>query len=377
MKVAVLGAGVVGSIVARDLAGSDSFDVCAYDMNDTQISALKQKGVKAKHADLSKKTSLQKAIQDADLVVGTLPGHMGYQTLGWIIETGTNLVDVSFMGENPLDLQDHCLKHGVSAVVDMGIAPGVSNFIAGRNVEEMEKVNSIRIYVGGLPVARTMPFQYKAPFSPIDVIEEYIRPARYLSGGKIITTPALSEVEHLEFKGIGTLEAFFTDGLRTLLHTLRVPDMIEKTMRYPGHAMVITLLKSAGFFREDLINTGEVSVRPIDVTNRILTDAWKLTPRDRDFTALLIKVSGILDGHPVTRTYRIIDYMDEEAGNLSMARTTGYPCAIVARLMAQGKIDSPGIIPPEILGKNKDIYDEVMNGLKQRGLVFEIETENQ
>ena len=138
-------------------------------------------------------------------------------------------------------------QRGVTAVVDCGVAPGLSNMMLGYHASQ-GAVSSYRCLVGGLPVKRTWPWQYKAPFSPVDVLEEYTRPARLVEGGCIVTRPALSEPELVDLDPVGTLEAFNTDGLRSLLVTMRqVPDMVEKTLRYPGHIDYIRVLRESGF----------------------------------------------------------------------------------------------------------------------------------
>ena len=130
----------------------------------------------------------------------------------------------------------------VTAIVDFGVAPGIPNLLLGYHQNTM-KIDVYKCYVGGLPKKRTMPFQYKAPFSPVDVIEEYTRPARYVVNGEIVVKEALSEPEFLEFDEIGTLEAFNTDGLRSLLFTNDIPNKIEKTLRYPDERSVRTILQ--------------------------------------------------------------------------------------------------------------------------------------
>ncbi|HPR64693.1 MAG TPA: saccharopine dehydrogenase C-terminal domain-containing protein [Thermoanaerobaculia bacterium] len=368
MKITILGAGTVGAIIARDLAGQSDLEVTACDANPARLTPLKSHQIETRKIDLARADAIEESVKDADIVVGALPGFLGFKMLKTLIELGKRIVDVSFMPENPLSLNDMAQKHGVSVVVDMGVAPGMSNFLVGHAVSELESVEEIKIYVGGLPVDRKLPFQYKAPFSPIDVIEEYTRPARYVDYGHIHTVPALSDVELIDFPGIGTLEAFFTDGLRTLLYTVKVPHMVEKTMRYPGHAALISTLKSIGFFNDGLVDAGEVKARPIDLTSTLLLDCWRIEPEDREFTAMRVIIRGSQGGQKRQYSYELVDFKDEATGNTSMARTTGFPCAVATRLMADDLITTSGIIVPEILGQNPDIFTKVMEALKDRGI---------
>ena len=231
-------------------------------------------------------------------------------TLKTIIESGKNVVDISFFGEDALTLDDLAIKMNVTAIVDCGVAPGMGNMILGYHCETMQ-VENFECLVGGLPLVRKLPFQYKAPFSPIDVIEEYIRPARYVENGNVITKPALSDSEMVDFDEIGTLESFNTDGLRSLIKTMKIPNMKEKTLRFPGHIDLIKALKSAGFFSSDFIEIENNKIRPIDVTCKILFDQWKLSPEEEEFTVMRVTIEGIKDGQRKKIVYNLLDRYDK------------------------------------------------------------------
>src|SRR5688500_4739113 len=234
MTIAVLGAGMVGRTIALDLA--NDYIVTSFDINEPNLDEVKKRNasIETVVANLSLFNEYKNWLQSFDLVVTAVPGFMGYKTLEAVINAGINTIDISFFPEDALQLDKLAKDKNVTVITDCGVAPGVSNFIIGRYNEEM-KVTSFECYVGGLPKERRPPFQYKAPFSPIDVIEEYIRPARLVEGGNIVTKPALSEREIMRFDEIGELEAFNTDGLRSLIFTMNIPEMKEKTLRYPGH----------------------------------------------------------------------------------------------------------------------------------------------
>ena len=215
---------------------------------------------------------------------------MGYKTLEAVINAGKNVVDISFFPEDVLQLDKLAKEKNVTVITDCGVAPGVSNFIIGRYNEEM-KVTSFECYVGGLPKERKPPFQYKAPFSPVDVIQEYIRPARLVENGNIVTKPALSEREIMMFDEIGELEAFNTDGLRSLIFTMNnIPDMKEKTLRYPGHIDLIIALKQAGFFETTPLRINETDISPLEFTSKLLINEWKLGPEEEEFTVMKVIV---------------------------------------------------------------------------------------
>jgi saccharopine dehydrogenase-like NADP-dependent oxidoreductase len=223
--------------------------------------------------------------------------------------------------------------------------------------------------VGGLPEVRMQPYEYKAPFSPIDVIAEYTRPARFRRGGRDVTMPALSEVEPIDVDGVGTLEAFNTDGLRSLLR-LPVPDMVEKTMRYPGHADRMRMFRETGFFDEAPVRVGGADVRPIDVTARLLFDAWQYLEGERDLTAMRVIVEGVERGSGVRYTYDLLDRHDDATGTSSMARTTGYTCTAAVRLVAGGRFLETGITPPERLGADPARFEFIFDDLAGHGVHY-------
>jgi saccharopine dehydrogenase-like NADP-dependent oxidoreductase len=250
----------------------------------------------------------------------------------------------------------------VIAVPDCGVAPGMSNLIVGRYNEEM-KIDSFSCYVGGLPKEKKPPFLYKAPFSPVDVIQEYIRPARLVENGEVVIKPAMSEKEKLAFDDIGELEAFNTDGLRSLLSTMsHIPDMKEKTLRYPGHIDLVIALQQGGFFDTTALRFDEVDITPLEFTSRLLLNQWKLDPEEDEFTVMKV----IIKGEGKTITYDLLDRYDAKSITSSMARTTGYTATAVVNLIAKGLFTEKGVSPPEIIGKNKECFDFVIDYLKAR-----------
>jgi lysine 6-dehydrogenase len=266
-KVIILGAGLIGSTIASDL--SKDYLVTAVDSNSHRLKTFADKKIKTILADLSSDSEIKKIIDGYDLVIDALPGFMGFKALKSIIEAGKNVVDISFFPEDPFLLDELAKEKGVTAVVDCGVSPGLSNIILGYHNQKM-KIKNYKCIVGGLPYKHEWPFQYKAYFSPIDVIEEYTRPARIVIDGKVIEKPALSEPEIINYKEIGKLEAFNTDGLRSLLKTMKIPNMIEKTLRYPGHIELMKIFREVGFFSTKEIEVSGRAIKPIDLTSKLL-----------------------------------------------------------------------------------------------------------
>ena len=369
MKIVILGGGRVGSAMARDLAGDPRFDVTVVDASAEALRRLEAWGLRTERADLADPAAVGRAVCDHDLVVGAVPGFLGFATLKAVLEADKDVVDISFFDEYPFLLDELARERGRIAIVDCGVAPGCSNLVLGRMAAELDRLDSFVCLVGGLPAERTWPFEFKAVFSPIDVLEEYTRPARFKRHGQMVTLPALTEVEPVDFPGVGTLEAFNTDGLRTLLR-MDVPSMVEKTMRYPGHADKMRMLRETGFFATEPLEIGGARVRPLDLTARLLFSSWQLGPEEEDFTAMRIVVEGEQEGRRVRRAWDLLDRFDRETGTTSMARTTGYTCTAAVRLVAAGLYGRKGISPPEFVGRDAAAYEFMMRELAARGVVF-------
>ncbi|MDP3047552.1 MAG: saccharopine dehydrogenase C-terminal domain-containing protein [Chloroflexota bacterium] len=374
MNITVLGAGMVGSAIARDLAQESAFSVTAVDRDGEALGRLSRLApVATTQADLSDGAAVPVAVNPADLLVCAVPGFLGFQTLKAILQAGKNVVDISFFPEEAFLLDDLAREKGVTAVVDCGVAPGLCNIMAGHAVGLLDEAHAYSCYVGGLPVVRTWPYEYRSVFSPVDVLEEYTRPARQVEHGQEVVLPALSEVELLDFPGVGTLEAFNTDGLRTLRHTLRLPSMKEKTLRYPGHANLMRVFRESGFFGAEPLDVRGQMVRPVDLTSRLLFEQWRPTDADQqeDITIMQVVVEGSKDGRPTRHTFYLLDHYDRASGVTAMARTTGYTCAIVARQVASGLFARRGICPPEYLGQTPGCWEDLMAGYAARGIHVE------
>ncbi len=357
---------MIGRVVALDL--SARHNVTSADRDADALASVADAGLGTRLLDVSDCEALVEAVLDFDLVVGAVPGSLGFRTLEAVIRAGRNVVDISFFPENALELQELATEHGVVAIVDSGVAPGLDNLILGHHDRTMD-VRSFECLVGGLPKRRKWPFEYKAPFSPIDVIEEYTRPARYLENGHEIVRPALSDPELVWFKEVGTLESFNTDGLRTLISTMpHIPNMKEKTLRYPGHSSLIRALKEAGFFSEQAIQIDGRDVRPVDVTSRILIDEWKLDPAEPEFTIMRVTVVGSEQGRDITYTYDLYDEFDSKTGFSSMARTTGFTCTAMVNYLLDPGIADSGIYPLELVGRMVGGFGFTLKHLTNHGV---------
>jgi len=371
-RIIVLGSGLVGGPMARDLA--EEFDVNLADINpDALKKAIGDFPIKGIEIDLSEEENVRDLIKDFDLVINAVPGHMGFKTLETVIDFSQNIVDIAFFPEDLFLLDNLAKEKGVIAISDIGVAPGMSNILTAYAVSQLEKTSKVKIMVGGLPKNRQLPWEYKAVFSPADVIEEYTRPARVVRGGKEVVVPALGERELHNIEGIGTLESFISDGLRSLIHTIDAPEMEEKTLRYPGHARLMEILRDAGFFSQEMKKVGASMVRPLDVTSEILFPQWKLEDGEVDITVMRVEVTGLKDSRDIAMIYNLYDEYDAETGIHSMARTTGYTATITARMVLNGMYDRIGVSPPEYLGNKPECVDFLFKEFKKRNIRYESE----
>ena len=370
-NIIVLGAGMVGSTMAIDLAKKHSVSITDFNKKALEKAVSRCSTLKPIQLDVTNKNELQKTIKAFDLVICAVPGFLGFETLKSIIEAEKNVVDISFFPENSLELNDLAKQKNVTAIVDCGVAPGMGNIILGYYNEKL-KLTDFECLVGGLPKIKKWPFSYKAPFSPIDVIEEYTRPARYVENGHLIVKDALSDCEFVNFEGVGTLESFNSDGLRSIIFTMpHIKNMKEKTLRYPNHIEYIKVLKESGFFSEETININGTNISPLEFTSKILFKEWKLEDNEAEITVMRITLKGTnKKGEQRTIVYNLHDEYCTKTQTSSMARTTGYTATAAANMFLDGLFKEKGLFPPELVGKNETCFYYILDYLKDRNVVY-------
>ena len=370
-NIIVLGAGMVGSTMAIDMAKKHHVTITDFSKKALEKAVKKCDKLIPEILDVTNKTLLQKTIKPFDLVICAVPGFLGFETMKAIIEAEKNVVDISFFPENSLELSELAKEKNITAIVDCGVAPGMGNIILGYYNEHL-KLTDFECLVGGLPKIKKWPFSYKAPFSPVDVIEEYTRPARYVENGHIVVKEALSDCEFVDFENVGTLESFNSDGLRSIIFTMpHIKNMKEKTLRYPDHIEYIKVLKESGFFNEEKININGTEISPLEFSSKVLFNEWKLGDTEEELTVMRITLKGTNEkGENKTIVYNLHDEYCTITKTSSMARTTGYTATAAANMFLDGLFSEKGVFPPELVGKHERCFSYFVNYLKERNVIY-------
>lgn len=392
MKVLILGgSGTQGSAVAEDMVKKKDVTEVVIAARRREalghiVSWLKSVKLKTVSIDVSDKESLVKLIREGefDVVVSAVPWRFTVTPLEASIEAGVNFLDFGLyqnlaFDENYTMFDDSTRNAGIIVVPSCGLAPGLTNMLAGHGASKLDKVNKIHIYVGGIPEKPQPPFGYKTVWSLEGVLTEYVGKCRIIQDGGLVEVEAISGLETIEFPGIGKLEAAYTDGLGTLLHAYRTPilkgvqEAYEKTLRYPGHYDKIKTLRECGLLDTKPIKVDDVKISPRKFLTSLLSPKLRLGKDEKDLSVLMVKVIGIKNGNEVQYMFQLIDYRDMETGVLSMAKTTGYTGSIVAQLMYEGKIKEKGIVMPEELGANEELFREILREYSKRNITIKEE----
>lgn len=345
MNIVVLGGGQQGRVIASDLARSlPEARVDVADLREPPLPAADN--LRWVEADCSEPSAAARLIHGYDLAVGALPARFGFGTMRAAIEAGRPLVDVSFSAESPLTLDAEARAAGVAIVPDCGLAPGLSHLSAGHAATQ-GPIDELVMDVGGVAQDATRPYGYVVTWSLEDLHEEYLRPARFVRDGSVVTVPVLSVVEPANVDGVGEMEAFLSDGLRTAIETFPdVPNMCERTLRWPGHVE---------------------QVRPLVENGRFLAEFRDkcVVDEPRDLVALVVRVRW-KDGRRERLT--LVDRWDDAARMTAMARTTALTTAVAAQLLARGGARDPGVHPLEHIGRDEAAYRFFVDQLAARGV---------
>jgi lysine 6-dehydrogenase len=368
MKAAILGSGLMGSVIGWDLARSLNVDsVVVADRDERRLADLKRratgKKLSVEAVDLSDAAKATRFMKGFDVVASALPHGVVHPTDVAAVRSGARLVNIAFEDEQ-MELDEEARKTGALLIPGCGLAPGLGGILLAHGVKELKGAEEGHILVGGIPENPTPPFDYKLVFSIVGLLREYIEPARVFRNGKVVRVEPFSHVENVEFdRPIGSLEAFCTDGLASLVWTMKgLKTLDEKTLRWPGHVEKMKLLMDSGFFNREKVKVGATQVSPLELTYVVL--GKKLSEGNKeDITVMRV----IVRSPKSSLIYDMVDRYDETNGVTSMGRTTGYTASIVAQMVGSGVITGKGVIPPESAVKGP-MVGELLDELKRRGV---------
>jgi lysine 6-dehydrogenase len=373
MKAVIVGAGRMAEAVLYDFVNCGGYEAIAVaDANLSRAEAL----CAARGGGLTRAARLDAAAEDAaakliaghDVCVSAAPFRYNLTLARAAVRAGAHFVDMG--GNNDvvaaeLALDEEARAAGVTVVPDMGLAPGMTNVLAASLVSRLDEVEELHIRVGGLPQTPEPPLHYALVFSPYGLINEYAEPCLVLEDGDVKTVPPLSGVEQFDVAPLGRLEAFHTSGgASTLPHTYRgrIRRLDYKTVRYPGHCAAVKLLFDLGLASEDEVVIGAVKVRPRDVLAERL--ATVLPEGREDLVVVRCRATGKSGGQDRTVSYELLDYADAPSGLTAMQRTTGFPVAVAATMLADGAVKKSGAFAPEAAFEP----DRFIKSLRERGL---------
>jgi lysine 6-dehydrogenase len=365
----------MGRVIAKDLLETEP--ECSFTILDSDTGKLEDVAglldsdrVRAVPVNVQDTASAAAALRGHSAAIGALPHAYALDALKAGVAAGVSMVDL--VGSKPelrRDLNATALEAGVLVIPGFGVAPGLSNVLTARGLEGLDEAHSGVIYVGGLPVKRTPPLEYQTVYSLVSMFGAYLRPAQVWRGGTWEKVPPLTGIEILEFPSIGPLEAFYTDGLASLVLTMggKFRDTLEeKTLRYPGFAEKVAFLNECGLLEAEPVQVGSVEVAPRDVLIKQVAPLFELSP-EGDILVMRVVVRGETGGQVVTHSFELLDYMDPESGDTAMARTTGFPASVAARMISAGDLTEKGVhFPEELFGGSRG--DHLLSQLAARSV---------
>lgn len=366
MNCIVLGSGRQG-IACGEFLFKKNVDVTFVDLNSDNLNHLSKLGFKTIKDTIDSPEKVKKLSEGFDLIISALPAKLGKIAQVGAIISQKNIVDVSYSEDDPFELDSEAKKNNITILPDAGVAPGLSNLFAGRIYKSFDRCEKIKILVGGIPEKNLPPLGYTVTWSPEDLISEYERVVKIRKNGKLKIVEPLTGKEDVKFKGFDKLEGFYTDGLRTLLKTLKdVKNLEEKTLRYKGHLEKIKLLKDLGYFKEELNG-----IKPRQTTIEILKSIKY--PDVKDVLLLRVVGEGKIKNKKKILTYEIVDRGDEK--HSAMERTTGFSLGIFSYIILTNRFPS-GVIPPEMIGFDQNNFKKIVLYLKEMNIKVKFKDEN-
>ncbi len=373
MKIAVIGAGLMGRAAVYDLARAEGvkkvgvFDIdqqLAKEVADKYGNEIAESGF----LDASDENAALECLKQYDSAVSCVTYKYNPGLTRAAIAAGCHMVDLG--GNNDtvntqIEMNDEAEKANVIIIPDCGLAPGMVSVIAADGISKLDHVRSLKIRVGGLPQSPRPPLNYQMVFSAEGLLNEYWEPCVILEDGKKKTVNPMTAIESLEFDGIGELEAFYTSGgTSTLPETYqgKIDFLDYKTIRYPGHCKLFKTMLEIGLASRQKTEVEGQMVEPRAVLRAVLDK--NLTLGGLDLVLVRLTLEGEKDGQDKTIVYEIVDRQDTKTGLTAMMRTTSFPAAIIAWMAAAGHVTERGCKPQEIAVKPSLFLPQ----LKKRGI---------
>jgi len=368
MRAAVLGSGLMGSVIAWDLARSEGVDsVVVADIDAERLKRVKRRAqgrrLSTELLDIKNTKKVVPFLKRFDVAASALPHGVVHPSDVAATEAGAKMVNIAFEDEQ-MALDGQARKTGAVLIPGCGVAPGLGGVLLAHGLQQVGGGDEGHILVGGLPQKPLPPFDYRLVFSIVGLLREYIDDARVFRNGKLLKVRPFSTVETYEFPApIGRLEGFCTDGLASLVYTMKgMKTLDEITLRWPGHAEKMRVLQDSGFFSREKVRAGGVDVAPLAVSWTVLEK--KLAEGDpRDITVMRVIAKG-LKGSVV---YDMIDRYDEKNGISSMGKTTAYTASIVTQMLGSGEVTGKGTVPPEVAIRGRKV-EKLLSELSRRGV---------
>jgi lysine 6-dehydrogenase len=367
MEVAVLGSGLMGSVIGWDLARSEDVDgVVVTDIDQSRLDAVRKKTrgrkLSVEVLDVRDRRRTVSFLKRFDVAASALPHGIVHLSDLAAVEAGTKMVNIAFEDEQ-MALDARARRTGALLIPGCGVAPGLGGVLLAQALKKVGGGDEGHILVGGLPQKPVPPYDYRLVFSIVGLLREYIDDARVFRDGKLVKLRPFSTVSAYEFpEPIGRLEGFCTDGLASLVYTMKGMKVLDEiTLRWPGHAEKMNLLMESGYFSKEKVKAGGVEVAPLEVSWAVL--GRKLAEGDpHDLTVMRVTARGSKG----SIVYDMVDRYDEENKVTSMGKTTGYTASIVAQMLGAGRITGKGVVPPEVALQG--MVDTLISELARRGV---------